>query len=118
MPLDFFDSFVCNIEKLVVWCISAKESYKTVRKIALNFMQVSLNGVLLSGVFLPRKVITILRKIAVNFSHVSLKGVLLSVSVLECFKKKKIKVSVKKLNLQKTFNAQVKPLNKLSVCVS
>ena len=40
---------------------------------------------LLFGVFLPRKIITILRKIAVNFRQVSLKEVLLSVSVLECF---------------------------------
>ena len=88
MPLDFFNFFVCNIVKLVVWCIFAKESYKIVRKIALNFRQVSLNGILLAGVFLPRKIITILRKITVNFSHVSLKGVLLSVNILECFKKR------------------------------
>ena len=33
---------------------------------------------LLSGVFLPRKIITILRKITVNFRQASLKGVLLS----------------------------------------
>ena len=39
------------------------------------------------GVFLPRKIITILRKIAVNFRQVSLKGVLVSVSILQCFGK-------------------------------
>ena len=42
---------------------------------------------LLFGVFLPRKIITILRKIASNFRQVSLKDALLSVSVLECFSK-------------------------------
>ena len=43
---------------------------------------------LLFGVFLPRKIITILRKIADIFRQVSLKEVLLSVSVLECFREK------------------------------
>ena len=42
---------------------------------------------LLFDVFLPRKIITISRKIAVNFRQVSLKGVLLSISVLKCFGK-------------------------------
>ena len=42
---------------------------------------------LLSGVFLPNKIITILQKIAVNFRQVSLKGALPSVSILECFGK-------------------------------
>ena len=42
---------------------------------------------LLFGVFLPRKIITISQKIAVNFRQVPLKGVLLSVSILECFGK-------------------------------
>ena len=32
----------------VVWCISAKENYCNLRKIALNFRRVSLKGVLLS----------------------------------------------------------------------
>ena len=43
---------------------------------------------LLFGVYLPRKIITILRKIAVNFRQVSLKEILPSVSVLECFGEK------------------------------
>ena len=43
--------------------------------------------ILLFGVFLPRKIITISQKIAVNVRQVSLKGVLLSVNVLECFDK-------------------------------
>ena len=34
-----------------------------------------------------RKIITILRKMAVNFRQVSLKGVLLSVNIMECFGK-------------------------------
>ena len=38
---------------------------------------------LLIGVFLPRKIITISQKIAINFRQVSLKGVLPSVSALE-----------------------------------
>ena len=42
---------------------------------------------LLFGVFLPKKISTILRKIAINFRQMSLNGVLLSVSVLECFGK-------------------------------
>ena len=42
---------------------------------------------LLLGVFLPRKIISILRKIGVNFRQVPLKGVLLLVSILECFGK-------------------------------
>ena len=41
----------------------------------------------LFGVFLPRKIITILRKIAANFRQVSLKGVLVSVNLLECLGK-------------------------------
>ena len=42
---------------------------------------------LLFGVFLPKKIITILRKIAVSVRQVSVRGVLLSVSILECFGK-------------------------------
>ena len=38
---------------------------------------------LLLGVFLSRKIITILRKMTINFRQVPLKGVLLSVRVLE-----------------------------------
>ena len=45
---DFFSFFVCNIEKRIVWCIFAKENYYILPKIAVNFRQVSLKGVLLS----------------------------------------------------------------------
>ena len=38
-------------------------------------------------IFLTRKTITAVRKITINFRQVSLKGLLLSVSVLECFGK-------------------------------
>ena len=51
----------------------------------LNLYLTSRTGVTLLGVFLPRRVITILRKIAVNFRPESQKGALLSVSALECF---------------------------------
>ena len=50
---------------------------------------------LLFGVFLGRKIITILRKITINFRQVSLKGILLSVRVLE-FRKNPLKAPVKK----------------------
>ena len=40
---------------------------------------------LLFAVFLPRKIITILRKISINFSEVSLERVLLSVRVVAYF---------------------------------
>ena len=56
-PRDLFNLFVGNIEKL-----------------------------LLFGLFLPGKIITILRKITLNFGQMSLRGVL-SVSVPECFSK-------------------------------
>ena len=39
------------------------------------------------AIFLTRKTITAVRKITINFRQVSLKGLLLSVSVLECFGK-------------------------------
>ena len=38
-------------------------------------------------IFLTRKTITAVRKITINFRQVSLKGLLLLVSVLECFGK-------------------------------
>ena len=40
MPHDFFNSFVCNIEKVIVWCTSA------MKKTAVNFRQKSLKDVL------------------------------------------------------------------------
>ena len=43
---------------------------------------------LLFSVFLPRKIITVLRKIVVNFRQVSLKELLPSLSVLKCFGEK------------------------------
>ena len=53
VPHDFVSFFVCNIKKLIV------------------------------GVFLPRKVITILQIITINFRQMSPIGVFLSVRVLE-----------------------------------
>ena len=51
----------------------------------LNLYLTSITYVTLFGVFLPRKIITIVRKIAVKFRPVLQKGALLSVNVLECF---------------------------------
>ena len=34
---DFFSFFVCNIEKLIVWCISDKENYYNLTKNSLKF---------------------------------------------------------------------------------
>ena len=48
MPHDFVSFFVCNIEKLIVWCVSAKKNYYSLTKNPINFRQVSLKGVLLS----------------------------------------------------------------------
>ena len=33
-----------NVEKLVVWCIFAKDNYWNLRKIVVNFREVSLDG--------------------------------------------------------------------------
>ena len=32
VPSDLFKLFVCNIEKLIVWCISAKKNYYNITK--------------------------------------------------------------------------------------
>ena len=53
----------------------------------LNLFVCNMEKLLLFGLFLPRKIITILRKIVLHFTQMSLKGVLLSVNVLECFGK-------------------------------
>ena len=37
MPRDLFNLFVCNIEKLIAWCIYAKENYYTLAKNSRNF---------------------------------------------------------------------------------
>ena len=34
---DFFSFFVCNIQKLIVWCISSKENYYNLTKNSRNF---------------------------------------------------------------------------------
>ena len=55
---------------------------------------------LLLGVFMPRKIITILRKIAAIFRQASRKGVLLLVLAPSgMFRQNLLKVPVKKLNL-------------------
>ena len=55
---------------------------------------------LLVGVFLPRKIIIILRKITINFRQVSLKGILLLVKKSSgIFWQNPLKAPVKKLNL-------------------
>ena len=37
VPRDLFNLFVCNIEKLIVCCISAKENYYNLMKILRKF---------------------------------------------------------------------------------
>ena len=37
MPRDLFNLFVCNIEKFIVWCISAKENYYNLTKNSRKF---------------------------------------------------------------------------------
>ena len=37
VPDDLFSLFVCNIEKLTVWCISAKENYYNLTKNSRKF---------------------------------------------------------------------------------
>ena len=37
VPRDLFNFFVCNIEKLIVWCISAKENYYSLTKNSRKF---------------------------------------------------------------------------------
>ena len=54
MPRDLLNCFVGSIEMLILRCISAKENYYNLRKIALNFRRVSLKGVLLSVGVLER----------------------------------------------------------------
>ena len=48
MPRDLLNFSVGSIEILVVWCISAMENHYNVQKIAADFRQVPLKGVLLS----------------------------------------------------------------------
>ena len=47
MPPDFVSFFVCNIEKPIACCVSAKKNYYNLTKSYMHFRQVSLKGVLL-----------------------------------------------------------------------